>query len=154
MGTSVVSANPKDAKLLSRRSGEEALEQICSKRLHPYLPEGIKVLKHCGELQLASEAESSLLQISHSSIDPCLTPVRFPNRVDAARPSPAACSKRAQAKDIPSGVFLFNLRVGMPIAQFEVAALVAENSIAQLLLSRNIAADWQASPGSRPMAVS
>jgi hypothetical protein len=48
----------------------EALEQICSKRLHLYLPEGIKVLERYGELQLAPETKSLLLQISRSSIDP------------------------------------------------------------------------------------
>ena len=64
--------------LLSRRSGEEVLGQIRSMRLHPYMSEGIKVLEHCGELQRAPEAESLLLQINHSSIDRCLTLVRFP----------------------------------------------------------------------------
>lgn len=62
----------------------QALEQIweiygriCSKRLHPYLPEGIKVLERCGELQLVPETKTLLLQISRSSIDRCLAPARF-----------------------------------------------------------------------------
>jgi hypothetical protein len=50
---------------------------ICSKRLHPYLPEGTKVLERCGELQLTSEIKSLLLQMSRSSIDRCLAPMRF-----------------------------------------------------------------------------
>ena len=33
----------------------EIYGRICSKRLHPYLPEGIKVLERCGELQFAPE---------------------------------------------------------------------------------------------------
>jgi hypothetical protein len=54
------------------------LHVICSKRLHSYLPEGIKVLERCRELQLEPEPRSLLLQISRSSIDRYLTPVRFP----------------------------------------------------------------------------
>jgi len=55
----------------------EIYGRICSKRLHPYLPEGIKVLERCGELQLAPETKNLLLHISRSSIDRCLAPVRF-----------------------------------------------------------------------------
>lgn len=76
---------PKGRRAIYRGEVGEALEQIweiygriCSKRLHPYLPEGIKVLERCGELQLAPETKSLLLQISRSSIDRCLAPARFP----------------------------------------------------------------------------
>jgi hypothetical protein len=55
----------------------EIYGRICSKRLHPYLPEGIKVLERCGELKLAPETKAFLLHISRSSIDRCLTPARF-----------------------------------------------------------------------------
>ena len=55
----------------------EIYGRICSKRLHPYLPEGIKVLERCGELQLVPETKNLLLQMSRSSIDRCLAPVRF-----------------------------------------------------------------------------
>jgi hypothetical protein len=75
---------PKGRTAIYRGAVVPALEQIweiygriCSKRLHPYLPEGIKVLERCGELQLASETKSLLLQMSRSSIDRCLAPVRF-----------------------------------------------------------------------------
>ena len=73
----------------------------CSKRLHPYLPEGIKVLERCGELTLATKTKELLLHImvadcatisrlpapaeagstmvaqSATTIDRCLAPVRF-----------------------------------------------------------------------------
>jgi hypothetical protein len=54
------------------------LQMMCSKRLHPYLQEGIKVLERCRGLQLEPEPRSLLLQISRSSIDRYLTQVRFP----------------------------------------------------------------------------
>ena len=75
---------PKGRKAIYRGEVVEVLEQIweiygriCSKRLHPYLPEGIKVLERCGELQLTPETKSLLLQMSRSSIDRCLAAVRF-----------------------------------------------------------------------------
>lgn len=75
---------PKGRTAIYRGKVVEVLEQIweiygriCSKRLHPYLPEGIKVLERCGELQLAPETKSLLLQMSRSSMDRCLAPVRF-----------------------------------------------------------------------------
>jgi len=55
----------------------EIYGRICSKRLHPYLPEGIKVLERCGELRLSAETKTLLLRISRSSIDRCLARVRF-----------------------------------------------------------------------------
>src|SRR5512139_2113951 len=75
---------PKGRKAIYRGEVVTVLEQIWeiygrigAKRLHPYLPEGIKVLERCGELQLAPETKSLLLQMSRSSIDRCLAPVRF-----------------------------------------------------------------------------
>ena len=61
-----------------------ALEQIwevcgrmCSKRLQPFLPEMVKVLERCGELQLSEPTKTLLLQMSRSTIDRCLGPARF-----------------------------------------------------------------------------
>lgn len=75
---------PKGRRAIYRGEVVEALEQIwdiygriCSKRLHPYLPEGIKVLERYGELRLAPETKALLLQISCSSMDRCLAPARF-----------------------------------------------------------------------------
>lgn len=75
---------PQGRKAIYRGAVVGVLEQIweiygriCSKRLHPYLPEGIKVLERCGELRLSPETKELLLQISRSSIDRCLAPARF-----------------------------------------------------------------------------
>ena len=75
---------PKGRTAIYRGEVVEVLEQIweiygriCSKRLHPYLPEGIKVLERCGELRLSPETKELLLQISRSSMDRCLGPARF-----------------------------------------------------------------------------
>ena len=61
----------------------QALEQIweiygriCSKRLQPILPEAIKVLERCREIELSKETKELLLKISSASIDRCLRPIR------------------------------------------------------------------------------
>ena len=50
----------------------EICGQICSKRLHPFLPEMIKVLERTGELQIPAETKALLLQMSRATIDRCL----------------------------------------------------------------------------------
>ena len=62
----------------------QALEQIweiygriCSKRLQPILPEAIKVLERCKEIEITQETKDLLLKISSASIDRCLLPVRI-----------------------------------------------------------------------------
>jgi hypothetical protein len=62
----------------------KALEQIweiyghiCSKRLQPFLPEAIKVLERCNEIELSKAIKELLLKISSASIDRCLRPVRI-----------------------------------------------------------------------------
>ena len=62
----------------------QALEQIweiygriCSKRLQPYLPEAIKVLERCQEIELSQKTKALLLRISSASIDRCLRIVRL-----------------------------------------------------------------------------
>jgi len=62
----------------------QALEQvweiyghICSKRLQPFLPEAIRVLERCQEIQLSKDAKELLLKISSASIDRCLRPIRI-----------------------------------------------------------------------------
>ena len=55
----------------------EVYGRICSKRLHPYLPEGIKVLERCGMLTLSAQTKDLLLRMSRSSIDRCLASARF-----------------------------------------------------------------------------
>jgi hypothetical protein len=50
----------------------EICGQICSKRLHPFLPEMVKVLERTGRMQLSEETKALLLQMSRPSIDRCL----------------------------------------------------------------------------------
>jgi len=54
----------------------EIYGQICSKRLQPILPEAIKVLERCQEIELSKETKELLLNISSASIDRCLRSVR------------------------------------------------------------------------------
>jgi hypothetical protein len=82
-------SKPKGPKKPGRRKiyqGEvvNALEQIweiygriCSKRLHPFLPEGITVLERCHELSLSPEIKRLLLSMSRATIDRCLKKARF-----------------------------------------------------------------------------
>jgi hypothetical protein len=86
---------PKGRRAIYRGEVVEALEQIweiygriCSKRLHPYLPEGIKVLERCSALRLTPETKALLLQISRSSMDRCLAPARFhqPHGLSTTKP--------------------------------------------------------------------
>jgi hypothetical protein len=80
---------PKGLKKPGRRKiyqGEvvQALEQIweiygriCSKRLHPFLPEGIQILERCNELSLSPQTKQLLLSMSRATIDRCLKKARF-----------------------------------------------------------------------------
>ena len=80
---------PKGLKKPGRRKiyqGEvvNALEQIweiygriCSKRLHPFLPEGVQVLERCHEICLSPEVKQLLLSMSRATIDRCLKKARF-----------------------------------------------------------------------------
>jgi hypothetical protein len=61
----------------------EATDRLCSKRLHPFLPELIKVLRRCGERTFTAEVEAEICQMSPSTIDRLLRPWR---RVGGRRP--------------------------------------------------------------------
>ena len=78
-------------------SGEvvQVLEQIweicwniCSKRLQPYLPEAIKVLERCKEIEISKDTKELLLKISSASIDRCLHPARIksPHGLSTTKP--------------------------------------------------------------------
>jgi len=81
--------NPKGLRKPGRRKvyqGEvvQFLEQIweiygriCSKRLHPFLPEGIIILERCHEISLPPEIKQLLLSMSRATIDRCLKKARF-----------------------------------------------------------------------------
>jgi len=47
----------------------EATDRLCSKRLRPFLPELIKVLRRHGETDMSPEVEAQLCQMSPSTID-------------------------------------------------------------------------------------
>lgn len=55
----------------------EIYGRICSKRLHPFLPEGVLVLERCHELSLSPEIKQLLLSMSRATIDRCLKKARF-----------------------------------------------------------------------------
>jgi hypothetical protein len=52
----------------------EASDRLCSKRLHPFLPEFIKVLRRCGECKITAEMELELCRMSPATIDRVLHP--------------------------------------------------------------------------------
>lgn len=55
----------------------EIYGRICSKRLHPFLPEGVQILERCEELILSPETKHLLLSMSRATIDRCLKRARF-----------------------------------------------------------------------------
>ena len=74
----------KTYKTIYRDEVVQALEQIwktygqiCSKRLQPFLPEAIKVLERCKEINISKDTKELLLKISSASIDRCLRPTRI-----------------------------------------------------------------------------
>jgi len=54
----------------------EATDRLCSKRLCPFLPELVTVLRRHGDSTMAAEIEAQLCQISPSTIDRLLRPYR------------------------------------------------------------------------------
>ena len=85
----------KSYKTIYRGEVVQALEQIweiygriCSKRLQPFLPEAIKVLERCKEIELSKDTKELLLKISSASIDRCLHPIRIksPHGLSTTKP--------------------------------------------------------------------
>lgn len=66
----------------------EIYGQICSKRLQPFLPEAVKVLERCKEIELSKDTKELLLKISSASIDRCLRPIRIksPHGLSTTKP--------------------------------------------------------------------
>src|SRR5271157_1872719 len=54
----------------------EASDRLCSKRLHPFLPEMIQVLRQKGELKIDAKVEAQLTKLSPATIDRLLKPAR------------------------------------------------------------------------------
>ena len=93
---------PKGRKAIYRGEVVSALEQvwevygrICSKRLHPYLPEGLKVLERCGEIQFSAETKQLLLRMSSATMDRCLRPVRVKSAHGLSTTKPGSLLKQA-----------------------------------------------------------
>jgi len=61
----------------------EATDRLCSKRLHPFLPELVTVLRRHGESTMTAEIEAELCRLSPSTIDRLLRPYR---RLGGRRP--------------------------------------------------------------------
>ena len=61
----------------------EATDRLCSKRLHPFLPELVAVLRRHGESTMTAEVEAQLCRMSPSTVDRLLRPWR---RVGGRRP--------------------------------------------------------------------
>jgi hypothetical protein len=66
----------------------EIYGHICSKRLQPFLPEAIRMLERCQEIELAKDTKELLLKISSASIDRCLRPIRIgtPHGLSTTKP--------------------------------------------------------------------
>ncbi len=54
----------------------EATDRLCSKRLHPFLPELVKVLRRQGNTTMTAEIEAQLCRMSPTTIDRLLHPWR------------------------------------------------------------------------------
>jgi hypothetical protein len=54
----------------------EAEDRLCSKRLHPFLGDLVKILKKNGDVKITSTVEKQLHQISPSTFDRILRPLR------------------------------------------------------------------------------
>lgn len=73
----------------------EVCGRICSKRLHPFLPEMVKVLERTGELQMSAETKSLLLQMSRPTIDRCLKRTRQAHPRGLSTTKPGTLLKKA-----------------------------------------------------------
>jgi hypothetical protein len=79
----------------------EICGRICSRRLHPFLPEIIGVLEQHQELILSAEDKLLLLRMSRASIDRCLQPARFEHPHGLSTTKPGTLLKQA----IPVRIF-------------------------------------------------
>ena len=71
----------------------EIYGRICSKRLQPILPEAIKVLERCQEIDLSKDTQELLLKISSASIDRCFRSVRIQSPHGLSTTKPASLLK-------------------------------------------------------------
>ena len=80
----------------------EATDRLCSKRLHPFLPELVKVLTRHGERTMTAEIEGLLCDISPATIDRLLRPWR---RLGGRRPFTTTKSGSLLKNSIPIRTF-------------------------------------------------
>jgi len=80
----------------------EATDRLCSRRLHPFLPELIKILRRYGEKTTTAEIEARLCQMSPSTIDRLLRPYR---RLGGRRPFTTTKSGTLLKNSIPIRTF-------------------------------------------------
>ena len=73
----------------------EVCGRICSKRLHPFLPEMVKVLERCDELTMTAMTKTLLLRMSRSTIDRCLGPARYEHPRGLSTTKPGSLLKKA-----------------------------------------------------------
>ena len=94
----------KNYKTIYRGEVVQTLEQIweiygriCSKRLHPFLPEAIRVLERWQEIHLSKDTKELLLKISSASIDRCLRPIRIKSPHGLSTTKPGSLLKKSIA---------------------------------------------------------
>jgi hypothetical protein len=73
----------------------EICGRICSRRLHPFLPEMVKVLERHGDLEISEETKGLLLQMSRATIDRCLQSARYEKRRGKSTTKPGGLLKQA-----------------------------------------------------------
>jgi hypothetical protein len=73
----------------------EATDRLCSRRLHPFLPELAGILKRSGELRVTEETEARLCRMSPSTIDRLLRRWRSGPRHPLSTTKPGTLLKNA-----------------------------------------------------------
>ena len=73
----------------------EICGRICSRRLHPFLPEIVEVLERFGEVDLSKETKTLLLSMSRATIDRCLEKVRYEHKKGLSTTKPGTLLKKS-----------------------------------------------------------
>jgi len=73
----------------------ETCGRICSKRLHPFLPEMSSVMERHGELSYSPETRALLLSMSRSTIDRCLKNARYTKQKGLSTTKPGTLLKKS-----------------------------------------------------------
>jgi len=73
----------------------ETCGRICSKRLHPFLPEMLSVMERFAELSYSPETKRLLLSMSRSTIDRCLKNARYTSQKGISTTKPGTLLKKS-----------------------------------------------------------